>query len=758
MGFNVFGLSIGRQDSQIDSLKKEIFTLKAAVIDSQTTRPLLEFSRAIGADGVRIPYAPIDFKHLYDLAIYSDTLRTVIQARVNEAFRRGFLVEKKFEGKCPTCGFEADSAVAECPTCHVPLTQPDEQQERRWETWSRRVNENGQNIKDVLKAGDWDLNVVDDAYWLWVKEYTFINGDIVSFEVREFIRASPIDMRLIADNTGRPGRDETGTRVLTCPIHRNKMFREGAQLDNRCPICQRVMKTAVAVARGKGGNDIYYIEGELIHTSEFSPSLTTGTSPIFSVWQKAITLLEQDRYQKDLYTKGRPPIGMMLFNTPNADGLKKSFQAGMEIYKTNPHIPLLLAMHSEGGGKLAEFFDFMRSLEEMQFTQVRDEFRRTIGAVYGVLPLFLGEGVGGGLNNEGLQITVTNRAIEMAQEVYNTNVLPKICETLGITDYTVMLRPVEAMNEKTELEIEAAKIANAQAMKNLGFDVKRDEQTGEFTFTPAPPRLPAQGDVSPAGFTSDGSLPAEGPTMTLDDGAGSFPREQVTRLGAPFSSSPVASQPTDNRQRFGGEPEMPTKSDEGFPFRDVDEHIFKDGFLAAFNAQLERTRVELKKAELPGTPDEVREVLDALSGSLYSRKFEGMSKSISDRIKDVILEQSVKNKTPEQILTQIRKVNPRMDEAQAETIVRTELGSVLNAFRELSYRTFDPEQKEKYKWIGPMDHRTSEICKAIHARTAKGVPLVELKRIIKEESEKAGIEPRELQPHPNCRHTFVRAV
>ena len=51
---------------------------------------------------------------------------------------------------------------------------------------------------------------------------------------------------------------------------------------------------------------------------------------------------------------------------------------------------------------------------------VKEDLRDRICAYYGVSKIFMADNsTSGGLNNEGMQILVTNRAVEMAQNVYN---------------------------------------------------------------------------------------------------------------------------------------------------------------------------------------------------------------------------------------------------------------------------------------------------------------------------------------------------
>ena len=76
---------------------------------------------------------------------------------------------------------------------------------------------------------------------------------------------------------------------------------------------------------------------------------------------------------------------------------------------------------------------FMDSIKEMDYIQVKEDLRDRIAAFYGVSKIFMADNsASGGLNNEGMQILVTNRAVEMAQTIWNNYVFPFMTEEFGI--------------------------------------------------------------------------------------------------------------------------------------------------------------------------------------------------------------------------------------------------------------------------------------------------------------------------------------
>jgi hypothetical protein len=101
----------------------------------------------------------------------------------------------------------------------------------------------------------------------------------------------------------------------------------------------------------------------------------------------------------------------------------------------------------------------------------------------------------GGLNNEGMQILVTNRAVEMAQTIWNEYVFPFMTMEFGITDWQLKLPPSEEEDEIAKLRKREIEVNVAASIKNLGFEVDMDDE-GRFTFKkpdPKPEAPPQEG-------------------------------------------------------------------------------------------------------------------------------------------------------------------------------------------------------------------------------------------------------------------------
>jgi hypothetical protein len=86
-----------------------------------------------------------------------------------------------------------------------------------------------------------------------------------------------------------------------------------------------------------------------------------------------------------------------------------------------------------------------------------------------------------------MQILVTNRAVQMAQNVYNKYVFPFLVKQFGITDWVLKLPPSEEEDEIAVLRKREIEVNIAASTKNLGFEVDMDED-GQFTFKKPEPQ------------------------------------------------------------------------------------------------------------------------------------------------------------------------------------------------------------------------------------------------------------------------------
>ena len=425
---------------------------------------------------------------VYHIADNSVILRTCITQLKNEIFRRGYEWTPRFAVKCMDCGKEHEQTVDQCVECDsTNLRKPDKRQKMYANKLmeAEYINESEQMFIDVLKELEDDLNVMDDAYIVLGKEY-FIdgNGNIRAHKIKEIYRADPVTMAIVCDDEGNKGGD-----TYTCIHHRHVTTSDPHE---KCGECGGDMYPVHYTNRAHGDAQ-NFIKGEVLHFSKYSPSRLYGTSPVITLWNHLTTLIAMENYINQAYTKARMPKGLLAVQTRNIESMKTFWRGVKEKMEQDAHFIPVMGIEAENGRGSVEWVKFMDSLKEMDYISVKEDLRDRVAAFYGVSKIFMADNsASGGLNNEGMQILVTNRAVEMAQNVYNKYVFPFIVKQFGITDWRLVLPPSEEEDEIAVMRKREIEVNIAGQIKNLGFEVDMDEN-GKFTFKKPEPKPDMQG-------------------------------------------------------------------------------------------------------------------------------------------------------------------------------------------------------------------------------------------------------------------------
>lgn len=418
---------------------------------------------------------------IYHIVQQSTIVRTCITQLKQEIFRRGYTWEEKFVVKCQDCGKEHASPVKECSDCNsTNLKKPDPKQlEYAKDFLDGYVNCSEQLFIDVLKELEDDLNIMDDAYLVLVKEYFLDNNSKVRMHrIKEVFRGDPITMHIYSNELG-----ERGKGGYICLKHRDRIHEHQTEL---CETCQSELYPVHYVNR-VNGEEQYFVKGEVVHFSKYSPSRLYGMSPIITLWNNVTTLIAMDNYVNSSYTKARMPKGLLAVQTRNMDSMKSFWRGVKEKMEQDPHFIPVMGIESEGGKGSVEWVRFMDSLKEMEYISVKDDLRDRISGFYGVSKVFMNDAsASGGLNNEGMQILVTNRAVEMAQTTWNNYVFPFVTTQFGISDWELKLPPSEEEDEIAVLRKREIEVNIAGSIKNLGFEVEMDDE-GRFIYTKPKP-------------------------------------------------------------------------------------------------------------------------------------------------------------------------------------------------------------------------------------------------------------------------------
>ena len=457
------------------------------------------------AQGITIPA-------LYAVAHENLILRTVISKLGQEIFRRGYYWEKKFQMKCTECEEEFNHEVQQCNLCGGELREPDVNQLLYPKNLLNEQNSMEQDFMHVLNEIEKDLEIVDDAFLILVKEYYVDpeSSEIKFYRVKELIRGDPIFMRIISDKRG-----VRGGRYKVCPLHRDQIAYPGQ--DDSCEICGNAMQEAFYANMAGSGKTQYYLDGEVIHISKYNPSKLYGRSPVNTMWRQAMTLTAMDNYMYTAYQKRRSPKGIISVTTDNLESMKSFWKTVDEKMERDPHYIPKVGIESSTGRGGVNWVKFMDTLEEMQYIAVRDEMRNRIAAFYGVSSIFMiDSGKSGGLNNEGMQILVTNRAVEFGQKVYTDVLFPRMLKQMDVTDWKLTLYPNEEEDEITRLRRDEMEVNLAQRMMMLGYKpelMEEGDRDIRFNYRQMNPQQDGAAPMPPGMQPPPGMPPGSGGPM-----------------------------------------------------------------------------------------------------------------------------------------------------------------------------------------------------------------------------------------------------
>ncbi|MDD4354133.1 MAG: hypothetical protein PHN56_06795 [Candidatus Nanoarchaeia archaeon] len=699
---------------------KDVNILKSFDIfkSEKTNRPTVPYE-ALGCseEGV-MPILPLNYQDCESIYLISDTLGTIIDKLTEEIFRNGYEWKANFIKKCTKCGATFKKNLDVCTDCGGAVRDPIILDPRiKEELLNQKVNNNNQTLSDVEESISTDLDVDDIGFLMLNKDYSYVENKLTNVTISEILKMDPKITRIVANQRSMIGYNENNEEVRFCPMHRNKVFVN----TETCPTCGKDMFRACYVSIQEGSNYLYYSDSEVIHTTKYKKGLLYGWPRIIRAYTKSLTLIKMDDLVLKWYKGEKPPRGFLMVGTSNNESLQKAWKTLLENLKKDPNgiYPLGVPNKESSKGKLAEFVQLTNTLEEMQYSQTREEMRRTIGALWGVMPVFQADiSTSGGLNNEGMQVTVTTRAALKGQAVFNKKITPWLLKQFGVEEWNLELVTPEEKDEMAELQRKQLDIANAQAMLNMGFEVEYDED-GEFIF----------------------SGKAQKPMQFMNPG---MPGE-----------TPQTETPPDANNDFSGSPEAPI---DNVNKSRIDVNKSEIVFDADLKKLVQDEIEDIEKSEEANIATGSEVIDNILKETLYDFVFSGIDKNKSDLIKDYLIKQvgeSISLKTITKAISEIGKVNKE----DAERIARTEYVNVLqNKSREIGYKLRD-DGNYKYTWKSIPDSRRTTICEKISKRCGSGVKMDELKKIIKEEADKNIYgESRPWTSHINCRSRLLRKV
>lgn len=712
-----------------------------------------------------IPY-PQNENALISMARRVAVLRATIENLKTEGFRVPPVLKHRFEVKCPRCGAEYQQYKEFCddPMCTIQgirTVRPDVSQKRRWDEVSKVLNRNGQDYIDLGKVFTEYMLMTDNPWILVSYDYVTdpVTGMVIAQKPVEFTHTPANTMRIVQDEYGVPGG-----LYWTCIEHRDVLFTEENKYEP-CPHCHRPLYdvTAVSVKLNQPATqsiretiDKPYITGEWFHDPYFTETITYGVSPVYTLWILSSSLYYMDELENSTFKHGRPPKSLLIFNTFNPESLHAQMIDEFDKAKLDREYTPKIAFPNEGKGNQASVLNLMPNDSEVQTLEHRRDIRERMAALYGMSPFMLADvSVGGGLNNEGMQMTIMLRRLESIHNWLEQGLYRFILNAYGITDWCIAFPPLKEEDRMATLERRKANLQMIGEILNRGADYRIIDDTDlQFEIVGKMGML-TQGAMG-TGFKEMGGSGWDPRDWQRQDASFAFSKQKGEVMGKDTLSDLV--------RRFMDDMRVVMRLGDDLSVREAWSR-FRDGFIEYMHGMVPvwlRDGLDMS-GHTPATAELTEQGIDQVS-SLHNP--DGYVADLEQDFLDRLLNVFVSAPDPERELQEIMsELLPRL-----VNIERTQGTALVNLGTVLGYQLDDPDDVLfDYYWDGPdyVEGRSTLVCQAIkerfeQARSAYGrVSLADAERIIDQEGslphgdEKSFNLGMYLCPHYQCRHRLL---
>lgn len=651
--------------------------------------------------------SPLGMVGLESLAKDEDELADAIRKRADEIYRNEFpVIVPKFGARCEQCGAEFDDEeLSECRECGADtLTTPDPEEQRELKDLFASVNKEGQSMRQLGRITDADHSRL--GVMCWVLRWTYVTGprevstsissrrQVVARNFDELVRGDPKRIVPVADEHGR-----VGGVWWTCPIHRQQAVVNAEEFHadgvTHCPECgcglREVHYVELEGAAGKRPEKFFFEHEIVMHAGHIPQAHgLDGLSPVHLVWLEQAILHWMDVYAAEFFNphSERTPNKFLIVHTANPESFEAQLDEAKDEAAQNPYKSGIFynQVHPDQSASTeAQVIDVMGDEFLGQSEELRKRFENHIRTVFGVTDVFDSElEDAGGLNNEGLQLEVTDRSIAAAQQDYSDGPYEELLRHLGYEDWLVKFVParetdLQEQREAVRLLREAAEIGLPARMEN-GEPVIGDGEA-EAPQQPAPGGPGDDPDATPTDESLEGDpdemrVPPpdrdgeEGNAMADDLG------EAIATFRAGFEDI-VWADPAD-----AGQKAQPIFADD-------------DDVPANVETRIREAAQRVSWSDTDGAPARpLRELFVAKLSQPQGWSIDSLTRALRQRF-DI------------------------EDPDRRENIARTKSAQVLNAAKAQAFADLEAGVDEPvlYFWTGPLDGDTTGACRELQEAT-----------------------------------------
>jgi len=671
--------------------------------------------------------------------------------RASELYRNKFpLLTPRYTQKCSDCGAEFDEEVDVCEFCGSDdLEEPSAKQRTRAKQFFQSVNKEGQSLRQLYRflardggrLGVW-THIIKKRYTYWDKPTVEIGGETVirrgevHEHAQELVRADPKRVKPVVDENGR-----IGGWWWACPVCEDRteaMKREPGRCDEHGVELREVHYAEVDEVGDDEPTKVFFCD-EVVDYASFEPRLAgkDGLSPLDSLWIKQAILHWMDMYAAAFYDQqntNRYPGKMLIIHTSSKSAVDKQLAEAQDEKDEDAYAQGILYNEvpagSDGSGDSAQVIDMMSDEILGQSDQLKQDYKSDIRSRYGLVDAQDSElEDAGGLNNEGLQLSINDRDKASIHQDLMEGPLRKLMDSLGFDDWEIRFVPPEGPEDDagTLETVRATALAEQNGLAYSIDDGRLELQDTDGVVEPEPEPEPGAG-------SSDGE--DDGGPLDLDQPA---PNPEQNRAGGTSPDVDEAIRQLEAMQRDlvwgdtgAGDGVEQQASAEWLDSGDMPEFVQE-----LIDRALQQGAVWMGDYDAPNVTggaveDFFDEKLDQPQG--WSRK--SLTTDFADRF--------------------------NISEDQAAETLNTQLTNVLNDAREIGYRQQGDTDGRVFKWVGPADDDKTDACWELLRETnprfgGEPRPLDELKELVEEKREEHFPEfgGSEWSVHWNERDTYV---